>query len=166
MRLIHCQMFLMRMYPVIAFTVLVAIMLLAYLFLRKKLYRSRKIQIAAVVLLVIGLFCISVGQHRNIAYGKAVQKEFADLTSSEDNFYKVTAGNETFYFMNPKLKSNGELDLKIISNEFNIVQPSSVIHYSSLMARDNFPISALNDFIYQAKTEKLVRKIIAKTKQH
>lgn len=162
-RLIHCQMFLMRMYPVIAFAVLVAVMLLAYFVIRKKLYRSRKIQIAAVILLVVGLFFGVVHQYRTIKHDKAVRLEFGNLVSPDTPFYKVTAGDETFYFMDPK-EVNGRS--MFYQNGRNIVQPTSVIRYSSLWAMDLFPTEVLEDFIIDWKTDTMYHHIIAKESQH
>ena len=161
--MIHFQMVLMRLYPVTAFTVLVAVMLLAYFVIRKKLYLVRKIQIAALALLVIGLFWGVVQQYRAIRHDKAVREKFADLTKPEDVFYKVTAGDETFYFMNPK-EMNGRS--MFYHSGRDILQPDSVVRYSTLWARSLFPAEVLEDFIIDWKTDAMYVHIIAKESQH
>jgi hypothetical protein len=156
-------MFLMRMYPVIAFVTLVAVMLLAYFVIRKKLYLSKKIQIAAVALLVIGLFFGVVQQYRAIKHDKTVREKFADLTKPEDTFYKVTAGDETFYFMNPKVRNGRSM---FYHSGRNIVQPTSVVRYTNLWARDQFPVEVLEDMIYQVKAVEMYYHLVEKGKQH
>ena len=163
MHMIYFKMFLMRMYPVIAFAVLVAVMLLAYFAVRKKLYCSKKIQIAAVALLVLCLFCGVVQQYRVIKHDKAVRLEFGNLVSPDTPFYKVTAGDETFYFMNPK-EMNGRS--KFYQNGRNIEKPESVIRYTSLWAMDQFPVEVLENFIIDWKADTMYHHIIAKKSQH
>ena len=157
--MIHFQMFLMRMYPLIAFVILFAIMLLTYLFLRKKLYRSKKCLAGIVILLVIGLFWGVVQQYRAIKHDKAVRNEFGELVDPSTPFYKVTAGDETFYFMNPK-EVNGRS--MFYHSGRNIVQPTSVVRYTSLWAMDLFPVEVLEDFILEYKTFTMEQKVLSK----
>ncbi|MPM87810.1 hypothetical protein SDC9_134910 [bioreactor metagenome] len=163
MHMIHFQMFLMRLYPVTAFTVLVAVMLLAYFVIRKKLYLVRKIQIAALALLVIGLFFGMVHQYRVTKHDKAIRNKFGELVSPDTPFYKVTAGDETFYFMNPK-EVNGRS--MFYQNGRNIIQPDSVVQYNTLWAMDQFPVEVLEGFIIDWKADTMYHHIIAKENQH
>ncbi|MPN28001.1 hypothetical protein SDC9_175435 [bioreactor metagenome] len=138
-------------------------MALAYLFLRKQWYRSRKVQVAGVILLLAAMLCGMVYQYRCIAREKQVQWKFAHTITKEDVCYKVTAGEETFYFMNPKLKDG---ELQFYQNGRQILQPTSVIRYTSLWAEDLFPTEVLEEFTFYKDMDTRYDNLVHKVEQH
>lgn len=157
------KMFLLRSVPFFTFIALVVAMALAYLFLRKQWYRSRKVQETGVILLLAAMLCGMAYEYRSIAREKQVQWKFAHTITKEDVFYKVTAGSETFYFMNPKLKDG---EPQFYQNGRQILQPTSVIRYTSLWAEDLFPTEVLEEFAFYKDMDTRYDNLVHKLEQH